>query len=355
MHEAVLLLGLFAAQHPGHQQKLSWGPAPSVLQRLCTIPSLYLEAACPPAPACPATAPPAARPVLRGAPSVQAAPDDTVRPAAAASAAAAAPADGCNAPPGSEVVVAGAAEPEADRDVAVSRSSAGAAAEEGSPGAVRGSAATAAAVPPTYLLHVLFPTLLAACLDAPRNCAAVCECLGPAGVLAYCAAQCPSGCHAAGGSGGGCAPRCSAGGAEAADGRGGVRGGPDAASAAQRDWEWDVDLGPLDGRFHPRHRIARADWARAEAQLRAAAEHTPRSVSDAASGDSGGAAVPGWGVSERHACDGAGSERHLGPGDCVAAGAGVGICKHASAASAECDRMPRGCAIRGGDSHEGPG
>lgn len=341
LHEAVLLLGLFAAQHPSHQEKLSWGPAPSVLQRLCTIPSLYLVTAC-----LPGTSPaaPAASAVASGYPAT---PSAAVQPVHSYVADAAVAAAGVARRPEATAQPAPATADACGEGSCLSSADVpeGAAASSGS------TAAATTAAPPTYLLHVLFPTLLAACLDAPRNCAAVCECLGPAGVLAYCAAQCPSG-------GGAGARGWDGGTRDSAEAFGGLREGPGvpaaAAADAQHDWEWDVDLGPLDGRFHPRHRIARADWARAEAQLRAAAVHTPRSVSDAASGDSGGAAVQCRAESERHAGDGADGDRHLGPADCVAVEAGAGPAMHAPTASVECDRMPQGCAIRGGDSHEGP-
>eukprot|EP00892_Ulva_mutabilis_P010864 jgi/Ulvmu1/814/UM010_0188.1 len=336
LHEAVLLLGLFAAQHPGHQKKLSWGPAPSVLQRLCTIPSLYLETACLPN-GClalePPTAPAASAPVdAEPGTSHHSSPGRTVAPEAPV------PTDASELDPAvpQQPGVAGASDTNA--------------AGEG-PAAAGGGRSAAAAEPPTYLLHVLFPTLLAACLDAPRNCAAVCECLGSSGVLAYCAAQSPPGGNTAGSVASG--RRCCAAPGEAANGRGGVRGGQEATAQqagahgaqAQNDWEWDIDLGPLDGRFHPRHRIARADWSRAEAQLRAAAVHTPRSVSDAASGGSGAAHAPGSGCVHERPGDSR-VEWHLGPNDCVAAGA-------TPTASVECHRMTQESAIRSSDSHEG--
>lgn len=344
LHEAVLLLGLFAAEHPGHQEKLSWGPAPSVLQRLCAIPSLYLETTClpngglaPPA----ATPPPATTPAELTA--HRPASDDT--PGASAAEPRIDP-HGGGAPEGGFPAEGAATDAKAPVPEEEAAAPVAAAANEAAASAGCGSRA---AEPPSYLLHVLFPTLLAACLDAPRNCAAVCDCLGSSGVLAYCASQCPADTSTA--SSVPSTRRCSTASSDAHDGRGGVRGGHEAAFAAgpaANDWEWDVDLGPLDGRFHPRHRIARADWARAEAQLRAAAVHTPHSMSDGTSGDSGALHVPGGCMHERPPDDGL--ERHLGAKDCISAGSAAQM----PTASADCYRMTQESAIRKGDSHEGP-
>ena len=47
LHEAVMLLGLYANGNSGHQYKLCWGPAPSLLQRLCAVPAQYLHTTVP--------------------------------------------------------------------------------------------------------------------------------------------------------------------------------------------------------------------------------------------------------------------------------------------------------------------
>ena len=45
LNEAVVLAGLYAAGNAAHQEKLHWGRAPSLLYRLCTLPSAYVRAA----------------------------------------------------------------------------------------------------------------------------------------------------------------------------------------------------------------------------------------------------------------------------------------------------------------------
>lgn len=208
---------------------------------------------------------------------------------------------------------------------------------------------------PLYLQHVLYPTLLASCMDAPRNFQAVIDAIGSQGILDYCTAHAPppmsphftaAGTSSLGSprpfppqwpphthhhyanqyhpaavpstsesprslSASDAAQRMSqqldpvpahlnsnprncpqtASVATAADTAASSAAGPNSGAASVGDVshisqmtmqvcypEWHVDLGPLDGRFHPQYRIQASSWWRAYDQLLAAAGYSGNST-----------------------------------------------------------------------------
>ena len=341
LHEAVLLLGLYANGHPQHQHKLCWGPAPSLLQRLCTVPTQYLHTSEPCRWCMLAKSQPASSTChdqhavaqVGGTGSVDSAQcwqqgavhseSNTPRTPASNET----PANISDtfmdyemsdspelSPVAMRVHSDSARSPTLEERRSVSLSSIACpytcpseGEESTSQYAADACCCGRADAPsaPAYLQHVLYPTLLAACLDAPRNCQAVIDTLGAQGILGYCTTYAPpnpaASCvghqrmsaHSATCSRtASVSPRTAASvpelqhdlfhsamcatGCSSPQGVAGS-GGTASTVAAERvrlveaeGQEWQVDLGPLDGRFHPQHRIHASAWWRAREQLMAA-------------------------------------------------------------------------------------
>lgn len=340
LHEAVLLLGLYANGNPEHQHKLCWGPAPSLLQRLCAVPTQYLHTTAP----CPwcmhskhrSSSPCHDMHVVAAtggfreqcAQQVAAHADSNTHDCVDSSSTAN---NTCGTTAGnkmsgdpnlSPVEIRSPRDQERrseDTDELVEKNPLAPRSVERKPASLpriscppnslpqyQGSASihavhacvcgqAAAPSAPAYLQHVLYPTLLAACLDAPRNCQAVTDALGAQGILDYCTAHAPplpptaSGCpHYTSTSSrtASVSPRTPASAPELQHAHSfsvsvgcfspqAVPGpGDDVSAAVDRVrfpeaavHEWHVDLGPLDGRFHPQHRIQATSWWRAHDQI----------------------------------------------------------------------------------------
>jgi hypothetical protein len=328
LHEAVLLLGLFATGNSSHQIKLLYGPAPSLLQRLCAVPAQYLLTT-PPCSCCirskapqgPCTAASAScddmhdsGPIddaleqctqqdasVHALPRSQGSNNDSIR-AGRTGVGYEASADSDLSPVAirssrvsSDNASVGIPEPRRapSQQISAAQSHAGYA-------CTCGLNCTPAS--PGYLQHVLYPTLLASCLDAPHNCQAVMDALGAQCILDYCSAHAPprpgehrftsaSSSHTrtlspstpaslhqharrnSFGSDASCLSPTAA-----------VMGTADHMSAAGQEFHaqlllgsaiednWHVDLGPLDSRFHPQHRIQACAWWRAHDQIMAASD-----------------------------------------------------------------------------------